>query len=290
VARRYGARFCSSDPLEVIHDEAIDAVLIATRHDQHASLTAAALEAGKAVFVEKPLATTEDGLADVSDIVAAASDPRLMVGFNRRFAPLAVRCKNFMADRQSPLFISYRVNAGALPADSWALDRVEGGGRIIGEVCHFVDFLCFLTDAVPATIYAEQSSTGGEHLLDREGLAVTMHMSDGSVGVIQYLTNGDPSVAKEYCEIYGGGRTVILDNFRRAAFHAKNRRRRERLVNQAKGHAEEVAGFVRAVGEGTAMPIDFGTLVAVTQSCFLIHRSLEQARPVPYEDPRRQNS
>lgn len=289
VAERYGANYCTSDPAEIIHDEQVDAVLIATRHNQHSPLAGEALRAGKAVFVEKPLAVTPAALAELCAIARAAESPRLMVGFNRRFSPLAVRMKEFFAAIHEPKFISYRVNAGAFPPENWVFDPVEGGGRIIGEVCHFVDFICFLTGALPGRIFAESLAGPGHPALERDSVAITLRMSDGSVGVIQYLANGDASLPKEYVEMFGGQRTAILDNFRSVSLHHGNRRRRHRLLNQAKGHTEEVAAFIKSLETASPMPIDFNILVAVTQTTFLIHRSLDLGRPIDYEHPTDRN-
>ena len=285
VAEHYGARYCTSDPAEVIQDKDIDAVLIATRHDQHASLTAEALQAGKAVFVEKPLALTSDSLASLCEVVQSVEAPRLMVGFNRRFSPLAVRCKKFFASSNEPLFVLYRVNAGVVPSDGWVHDPVEGGGRIVGEVCHFVDLICYLTDAVPRRITAEPAGQAGSGSSLRDSITVTVRMSDESLGVIHYLENGSPRVAKEYMEVFGGQRTAILDNYRNLTLYRENRRRRHWLFNQAKGHKQELAAFVQALQTGNPMPIDFEALVAVTQTTFLIQRSLSLGVPVDYEPP-----
>jgi predicted dehydrogenase/threonine dehydrogenase-like Zn-dependent dehydrogenase len=284
AAKRYGASYCTSDPAELLKDPEINAVIIATRHDQHAELTAAAMQAGKAAFVEKPLALTEPSLHKVMEAAGSAA-PRVLVGFNRRFAPLALKCRDFFQG-QGPLSITYRVNAGRLPADSWALDPVTGGGRIIGEVCHFVDFLCFLTGAIPARVFAEEIKSGGERVGDRDAVLISLRMADGSVGAIQYISSGDSSVPKEYIEVAGGGRTAILENFRSLSLHTGNRRRRVRLLNQAKGHTQEAVAFVDAVRSGGPMPISFETLVAVTQTTFLIHHSLEQGAAVDYLPPR----
>lgn len=280
VAERYGASYCTSDPAEIINDQEIDAVLIATRHDQHAPLAMDALRAGKTVFVEKPLATTPELLAELREVSRAIDAPRLMAGFNRRFSPLVARLKDYFAASREPKFISCRVNAGAVPPESWVLDPVEGGGRIIGEVCHFVDLICYLTGALPRRVFAESLAGPGHPSLERDNVTITLRMSDDSVGVIHYLANGDASLPKEYIEMFGGQRTAILDNFRSLALHHGNRRRRHRLVNQAKGHAEEVAAFMQALESGGPMPIDFETLIAVTETTFMIHRSLDLGRPV----------
>jgi predicted dehydrogenase/threonine dehydrogenase-like Zn-dependent dehydrogenase len=279
VAERYGAAFCTSDPAQIIDDPAIDAVLIATRHDEHARLASAALRAGKAVFVEKPLALDEQSLQEVVE-ACGGGNARLMVGYNRRFSPLAVQMKEFFASA-GPEFVVYRVNAGKPPAGSWVYDPVEGGGRILGEVCHFVDTICFLTGSTPKRVYAEAISGGGE--AQRDSVTVTLAMANGSVGAIHYLAGGDPGVPKEYVEAYGGERTAILDNFRSLSLHHGNRRRRRRLLNQAKGHAEEAAAFVSAVSAGGPMPIDLATLAAVTQATLLIHRSLNSGGPADFD-------
>ncbi len=282
VADRYGAAYCTSDAAEIINDPEVDAVVIATRHNQHARLVCDAIRAGKAVFVEKPLALTEESLSEIVRAVRSAEEPRLMVGFNRRFSPLAARLKEFFESCVEPKFVLYRANAGAVPPDSWVLDPVEGGGRILGEVCHFVDMVCYLTGALPERIFAEELSGSGNSP-DRENISVTLRMSDDSVATIIYLANGDAALPKEYLEMFGGQRSAVLDNYRSLCTYRGNRRRRKRLLNQAKGHAEEVAAFVNAVCLGGPMPIDFATLVGVTQTTYLIHRSLDLGAPVYYE-------
>ena len=180
------------------------------------------------------------------------------------------------------LSITYRVNAGKLPPESWANDPVEGGGRIVGEACHFVDLICYLTGSLPQRVYAAPLGASGA---DRDSLTIVLTMANGSVGTIHYLSNGDTSVPKEYFEVHGGGQSAIVDNYRSMSLHRGNGKKRRTLINQAKGHAEEVAAFVKAVSTGTEMPIDAATLIAVTQTTLLIHRSLETGGPVEYEPP-----
>ena len=223
---------------------------------------------------------SEEELLDVEEAMQSGGGC-LMVGFNRRFSPLAVQARRFFASCPEPIVVTYRVNAGKLPADSWANDPVEGGGRILGEVCHFVDLICFLTGSHPRRIYAAPL----ESPTDRDSVSITLTMANGAIGAIQYLSNGDTSVPKEYFEIHGGGQSAIVDNYRSLSLHKGNRRKTHRLLNQAKGHAEEVAAFVNAVRTGEPMPIDFETLVAVTRTTILIHRSLETGLPQEYEEP-----
>jgi polar amino acid transport system substrate-binding protein len=280
IAEKYGATFCTSDPLEIINNPSIDTVLIATRHNEHARLTAAALRAGKAVFVEKPLALDAASLLEVEEALGSGCG-RLMVGYNRRFSPLVGKIKQFFAAASDPLFVTYRVNAGKPPSDSWVYDPIEGGGRILGEVCHFVDTICYLTGSIPKRVFAE--ALPGKAGFERDSATITLTMANGGIGTIHYLATGDTSVPKEYMEVYGGERTAILDNYRSLALHQGNRRRRERMLNQTKGHAEEVAAFVQAAASGGEMPVDFDTLAAVTRTTFLIHYSLNVGAPVDAE-------
>lgn len=279
-AERYGAEYCTSDPSEILQDPHVNTVVIATRHDQHASLVAEAIRAGKAVFCEKPLAATRAGLAEVTAAIAESPGARLMVGFNRRFSPLAQECRTFVREGGAPQSVLYRVNAGPVLPDSWVLDPVAGGGRIVGEICHFLDFACFLTDSLPVRIFAEQVAVAGERVTDRESVSVVVQFADGSVATIQYTSCGDPSVEKERLEVAAASRMAVLDNFRRLSLHADNRRRRRRLLNQSKGHAEEVAAFVEAIAKGTPMPIGLDTLMAVARATFAIEDSLASRMPV----------
>jgi predicted dehydrogenase/threonine dehydrogenase-like Zn-dependent dehydrogenase len=285
VAERYGAAACTSDPREVIHDPAVDAVVIATRHDQHAPLVLEALRAGKAVFTEKPLCIKAEELSELCAFAAENGPPRLAVGFNRRFAPLAREARAFFADREEPLSIAYRVNAGTFPPETWVFDPQVGGGRLIGEGCHFVDMICFLAGALPSRIHAERIASPGESAPNRDSVLLSLRLSDGSVGTLHYLANGDPSLPKEYVEIFGAQRTALLDNFRSLTTHRSNRRRKHRLMNQQKGFDQETAAFVDALRTGGPMPVPFEQLVAVTQTTFLALESLSTGAPVEYRDP-----
>jgi predicted dehydrogenase len=278
-AERYGAHYATSDAAEILADEKINAVVIATRHDQHADLVAAAIRAGKAVFCEKPLASTSAGLDSVIEALnSAPSAPRLLTGFNRRFSPLAHEMREFIGGGSQSIL--YRVNAGPVQPDNWVIDPVSGGGRIVGEVCHFVDFACFLSRSIPVRVYAEHVAAPAERIADRESVSVTVSFANGSVAVIQYVTCGDTSVAKERVEVAAGGRTAVLENFRTLSMHDDNRTRRRRLMNQQKGHAEEVEAFVRAIASGSAMPIDLEVQLAVTRATFAIETSLATRMPV----------
>jgi len=183
VGKRFGFAQAVSNAEEVLDDPDINLVVIGTRHDSHAELARKALERGKNVFVEKPLALDDDQLDQVL-LAAANSTGKLMVGFNRRYSPLARRAKEFFADRNTPLSIVYRVNAGRIPKEHWTQDAVEGGGRIVGEVCHFIDLMQFLTDSTPVSVFAESMSAKSDKTVDADSVFITLRFADGSNGSI----------------------------------------------------------------------------------------------------------
>ncbi|HXM51114.1 MAG TPA: bi-domain-containing oxidoreductase, partial [Pyrinomonadaceae bacterium] len=204
VGEQHGFRFCVSSSDEVIDDEQTNLIVIATRHDTHAPLAQRALERGRHVFVEKPLALNDEELAGV--IAAAEQSPgHLMVGFNRRFSPLALKARELFADRAASLSINYRVNAGRVPRGHWAVDPKEGGGRIIGEVCHFIDFIHFITGSLVTRVYAEAISGSNQEINNEDSVFITLRLADGSNASIAYLAEGDRALPKERIEIFGSG-------------------------------------------------------------------------------------
>jgi len=210
LAEKYKFENCTTDSESVVKHPDIDAVFIVTRHDQHAAQTAAALRAGKHVFVEKPLALDRPGLADV--LAAQASSGKVLaVGFNRRFSPLAQELAAFLAKRQTPLAMHYRVNAGEIPADSWIHDPAIGGGRIIGEGCHFIDLCAFLAGAPPVSIYAQGISPKGAARSD-DNVTMSVKYGDGSVATITYVATSDTTAPKERLEVMGDGALAVLDD------------------------------------------------------------------------------
>ena len=284
IAERYGASFCTSNPEEVVLSDEVNTVLITARHDQHAPLALAALEAGKSVFVEKPLCIRPEELVKFVKL-ARNGDPRLMVGHSRRFSPLAQHCRDFFREVESPLHINYRIAAPALPEESWIHDPALGGGRIISDVGHYIDMLCFLSDSLPARIHAEALTVPSSPNPNRDSVSVTIRMQNDSLGVIHFLTTGDASISREYLEVFGGGRTAILDNYRALELHHGGRRKVKKISSQQKGFREEVSAFVAAVRNGIEMPISFESIVAVSRAGFLIHESLECGEPVDYSAP-----
>lgn len=267
AAEQFGFSSSTTDYQEILGDERSQVVFIATRHDSHAQLAAEALRRGKHVFVEKPLALTEVGLREVID-AARESAGLLMVGYNRRFAPIATAIKNRFASRVSPMTIVYRVNAGQLPRDHWTHDAVEGGGRIIGEACHFMDFVQYLTGALPARVSAEAvNGTQAAGMVD-DSTVISMSMTDGSVASIVYTASGDSSVAKERVEIFCDRSVATIDDFRTGSFIHNRKRTRLGRSAQDKGHTAEVTAFLDAVRGLTGAPVALESLVATTLASF----------------------
>src|SRR5215471_7168125 len=213
TAEQFGFAYTTSDYLEVVDDPATTCVFVATRHDAHARIAAECLKRGKSVYVEKPLAMTEEGLREVID--CASSGPgNLFVGYNRRFSPLGVALKKKFSGRTGPMSIIYRINAGRLPADHWALDPDQGGGRIVGECCHFVDFVQYLTDSAPVSVCAEGVPAAAASGASDDSCTISLRMADGSIASIAYYASGDPSIGKELVEVYCDGSIALIDDFR----------------------------------------------------------------------------
>lgn len=279
VGEKYGFRQCVSGADEVIADEDVNLIVIATRHDTHAALARRALERGHHVFVEKPLALNDEELKGVLQ-AAAKSDRHLMVGFNRRFSPSAVAAKEFFKDAGAPLSINYRVNAGRIPGEHWIQDPREGGGRIIGEVCHFIDLMQFLTGAVTTRVYAERIASRNAEVVGADSVFITLRFADGSNGSIAYLAEGDKALPKELVEIFSAGKTFVLDDFRSATMLSGGKQKRLKLRGQDKGQANEVREICRVVVDGGPAPIAVEDLAATTRATFCIMESLRSGLPV----------
>ena len=283
AAEKFGFSYCSNSENELLQDPQINAVLIATRHNLHAAQSLAALRAGKAVFCEKPLCLNESELAAIVRAVSAPANakasPLLMVGFNRRFAPMAVKMKKFVSEIHEPLAIHYRVNAGHIPPDHWVNDPEQGGGRILGEVCHFVDFLCFLTGASPVEVQAQIVGNPGQYSMDN--VVASFKFANGSLGTVSYLANGDKSASKERVEVFGGGSVAILEDFRRLELvrNGSKQNTRSRFA-QDKGHKEEMRAFFDAVLGSAPAPIPFEQIVGSTLATLRLQNSCQTGQPL----------
>jgi predicted dehydrogenase len=253
-------------------------VAIATRHDQHARIAVEALNAGKDVFVEKPLALSLDELSAVIDAYRG-STAKIMVGFNRRFSPLAVRARELLCSIDEPLALMIRANVGFIPPDSWVHDPEQGGGRILGEVCHFVDLAQFLAGSSPVKVGAE-SIRGGSRYRPNENVAVTVGFDDGAVASIAYLASGDTSFPRERVEVFGGGAVCVIDNYRTLTFSRGGKRTRVRRLNKDSGHHAEFSAFFSAVLSGGDTPVPFEDYVRSTAATISIEQSLSEGIPV----------
>lgn len=274
AAERRGFAFASSRDEELITDQRINILAVLTRHNLHARQVLQGLSAGKHVFCEKPLALSEVELDEISAHLALPDQPLLMVGFNRRFAPFAARLKEFLHNAGEPLSAHYRVNAGYLPPNHWLHDPSVGGGRIIGEGCHFIDFLTFLVGAPPSAV-AAQSLPDGARYRRGDNALVTLTFPDGSVGSLTYASNGDKAFPKERVEVFCAGRVGVLDDFRSLELTRDGKRTVLRhSFSQDKGHLAAWQAFLRAVKDGGQPPIPYEHLIGVSRAAVQAARLL----------------
>ena len=280
AAEKFGFSYCTSDSNQILDDPAVNTVLIATRNHLHARQVVAALRAGKNVFCEKPLCLSEPELVDIFRCYSSRpAGQQLLVGFNRRFAPMVVRMKAFLSSINQPLAMHYRVNAGFLPRDHWVNDPEQGGGRILGEVCHFVDFLAFLAGSSPVEVNAYRLENSGQYSGDN--VIVSLRFANKSHGTISYLACGDRSFSKERVEVFGGGAVAVLEDFRRLELV---RNGRKQVVHsrwrQDKGHRAEWEAFTHALRSNKPCPIPFEDLVASTLATLRMQDSISMGEPV----------
>ena len=271
AARKFEADEATSDYRTILESPEINTVFITTRHHTHARMAAEALQAGKHVFVEKPLAIDAEGLELVRAAHVARPDRHLMVGFNRRFAPHAVAARRLLAGRSQPVAISILVNAGEIPANTWFHDPQVGGGRMIGEGCHFIDLARFLVGHPIATVQAVQFGRGTVATPD-DKMTVSLTFADGSIATLHYWANGPKSFPKERVEIFSEGRVLVIDNWRQMQAHAWPAASRMK-IRQDKGHNAEVAAFLQVVASGGAPLIPFDELDEVTRASFAAVKS-----------------
>lgn len=273
AGRKFGFERATTGTDEVLNDPEIDTVLITTRHGSHASQVVKALKAGKKVFVEKPLAVTRQQLEEVRAAYQEAANPYLMVGFNRRFAPMSQAVRKLCAAQKDVKSVVYTVNAGAIPKDVWIQDPESGGGRIVGEGCHFIDLCRFFVGAPIESIHAV-GSKGASDGVDDDKTVIVMRFADGSTGTVLYLANGHPTFPKERVEVFCSGGVVRIDNFRKLeVFGWKGVSPMK--GNMDKGHAEEMRQLIETVRAGKPAPIPAEELFEVSEMSIL---AAEQAR------------
>jgi predicted dehydrogenase len=271
--RKFGFTTASTDAESVFEDESLDAIFIVTRHATHAKLVCRALETGKAVFVEKPLALTREETDAIAETVARTGNDRLMVGFNRRFAPLLTAMRKGFGPGAAMSSTRYLVNAGPLAAGSWYLNEEAEGSRFAGEGGHFIDTLSWWADSPPAEVYAV-------HGPDRGDVQATLRFANGAIGGVTYLTGGNTRFPKETMDATGGGRSARLDNFRSSVvWSGRGKRTTKARGGQDKGQRSEMEAFVEAVRTGGPMPVSVDSLLATTRATIAVDESMKSGRP-----------
>lgn len=304
AAARFGFKYATSDDAQILSDNEINTVAIFTRHNLHARQVIAALNAGKHVFCEKPLAIKIEELDEIVQTLtemhsSGAESPRppelgspyraehpvLMVGFNRRFAPFAQKIKALLKERHEPIMAHYRVNAGYLPPSHWLHDLAVGGGRLIGEGCHFIDFLTYLMDALPVSVHGQSLPDVGRYREDNFCLNFTY--ADGSIGTLTYVANGDKSFSKERLEVFTGGAVIVVDDFRSLEMVINgNRRRLISRWRQDKGHRAEWIAFLNVLKHGGPPPIPYDHIFGVTRATFAAVEAIRKGSRIDIEYPK----
>ena len=279
-ADKFGFRYCTTAIERILADPEINTVAILTRHNEHATQLIAALEAGKNVYVEKPLCLTPEELdAVIAAFESMVTPVALMVGFNRRFAPFIVELRERLKTIQEPLMLHCRVNAGFIPKDHWTQDLAEGGGRLLGEGCHFLDLLIHLAGSTPERVTTRALPDSGR--FSRDNFLVTLEFDNGSIGTLTYVANGDKGFAKEFIEVFGGGLAARLDNYRTLLIRGRgNKIQRTSRLRQDKGWHGEWEAFTTHLLAGGPEPIPFDEIVCTTTTTLAAWRSLETDEPV----------
>jgi predicted dehydrogenase len=277
VGDQFRFQYCANTGDKIIEDANVNTILVATRHDSHSEYVIKAFEAGKSVFVEKPLCLNIDQLKDIVSALNTIhkkqnTPPILMVGFNRRFSPFIQKAAQILKDAQGPLFACYNINAGFIPKDSWIQDPNEGGGRIIGEVCHFVDTLRYLAGSPVKLVQAACVQTDNRSQMNRDSVTITLKYNNGSVGTILYHAFGNSNYPKERIEIAASGTTIVIDDFRRMDIYGSKKEYKK--SKQDKGFDAEINAFVNSICNGGGAPIPVAEIIETSFVTFAVHESL----------------
>lgn len=267
AAKKYGFGFATTVEEEILENKDINTVVLLTRHQHHARQVLKALRHQKAVYCEKPLALNPAELAEIEEELTRENSPLLTVGFNRRFAPMTLALAEFINQRTEPLFMQYRVNAGYLPLNHWLHDPNQGGGRIIGEGCHFIDLLTFLVGSAPVSVSATALADNDRYCQDN--VQLSLRYADGSLGTVIYLANGNKNFTKERLEVFTSGRIAVLEDFRSLELVSENSSKTSRSrLRQDKGHTKAWEKFIKAVSDGGTPPIPYEELMSTSKATF----------------------
>jgi len=278
VAEKFGFNNYSSSPEEILNDNSIDTVFIATHHSSHAHYVLEALKARKNIFVEKPLAINDIQLDEIVSEYNKVENNKILVGFNRRFSKPFLSIKEFFNKSSSPFIINYRVNAGFIPNSSWIQNPNEGG-RIIGEGCHFIDIFDFIINSKPISVYASSIRDNNVEMKNEDNTVVTITYENGSVANLIYLANGDKSVQKEYCEVFSSGKTAIMNDFKEVSLFSNGTKKKMKF-DGGKGHKEEVNYFIELLLGKTEEKLNFDSITNTTKITFKVLESLKNNRVV----------
>lgn len=277
IGKNHNFAVCTTDVATVMGNQEIDALIILTQHKDHAWMVEQSLEAKKHTFVEKPLCVTHEELDRIiSRVAEAQSSPVLFVGYNRRFSPLAKKIKGFFKDRVHPLVVQYRVNAGFVPPDHWIHTPENGNGRIIGEACHMVDFLIFLTGSTPVRVSAERAGGTQADYLPNDNVVINIRFQDGSVANITYAADGDRALSRERVEAYCDGKTAVLNDFRMLEMYAGGKKRQIKLRNQDMGYKQEVRHFVDILKGRCEPRLTTEEVFYSTRTVLCVHDAMEK--------------
>jgi len=278
AAKKFGFKTATTDSNELIASKESNLIFVATKHDSHGKYVIDSLKAGKPVFVEKPLAVNLEELYEIDRLVKEKSGS-VMVGFNRRFSKPFTEIADFFSNRREPMTMSYRVNAGSLPLTHWVYLPEHGSGRIVGEACHFIDCMVYLTNSLPVKVYAEAISSVNSSVYNNDNVMLTIKFADGSVGVVEYLANGDSKFPKEYMEIFCEGNVAVMNNFTEVQL-MKSGKTTKKTYDGKKGHKEEVIQTIKSIELGKGFPIPYEQIFKVTEATFAALESLRTGMPV----------
>ena len=288
IFKKYGFNKETTDYKDILSDPNIDAVVILTPHSLHSRMVIDSLKAGKHVFVEKPLCINEAELNEIMRTYKEINNKNgpdegnllLMVGYNRRFSPHAAKMKEIIKNRQDPLVVHYLINAGYVPPDHWVHSEEEGGSSVVGEICHFVDFMQFLTGLNPMRVYAERVSANNRSVVNNDNVTITLKFEDGSVGNITYSASGDRAFSREQITVFCEGLAIYLKDFKELKWYREGKRKTFKTMNQEMGYKQELTHFVKVL-EGRIdpriMPRD---IFLSTKAVFAIDKALAIGRPV----------
>jgi len=277
VGDKFGFEFASTNYKTITENDSINTIFIATRHDSHSKYVMESIKNTKNVFVEKPLCLNYDELKTIIDLYNDSPKKSVLrVGFNRRFSKPFEEIKCFFQNSIEPLIINYRVNAGFIPKTHWIQDPLQGG-RIIGEGCHFIDIMQFLTNSKPISVYAEKIESSNAQVNNFDNVVITIKFANGSIGNLLYLANGDNSVPKEYCEVYSSGKTAVMKDFKENVFYSNNRKITKRYDGK-KGHKEEIIDFINAINGKADHKLTFESICLTSLTTFRVLESLQQKK------------